>query len=868
METELRYQSGTWSNGVAGFTSYDQTKDQAYTDGKSVMFDISGDCTSPVTIVGEVKPGATYLMNPKGKDYVLNGNIGGEGIVVKSQLGTVTLNGDLKTTGKTILSEGTLAVNGTVDGELELRAKGTLAGNAVLNGEITFEGGLNYEGCRLSPGTNDAPFGVITFDKSLTLSGDVFVEMNLQTQEEMKCDLVKVNGDLTLKKTNTLTIVPSEKVPEAGEYVLMECTGTLTADAKNIKVRGLVGLNYAVEVRETQLVLVVRGMRDPATNVLWTGVESGAWDYQTTNFAIGEEATSFVTGDEVIFPESATQRKVTLTDKMVTQGVRLTHNSGTYTFDGDGGFSGDGDWVMDGTGAVVLNATKSDYTGKTILNQGTVTVKNLENKGTESCFGAGSTIEIGKAMLIVNHTNAASDRNVVLTDTATIQVPTNSTTTLQSALTGKGVLLKAGAGQLNLNYGGANGYAATILEAGTLSQGAWNATLGKSGSPIVVIGNAAIRIFNNNSTSAVPALNNAITIQMGKTLTINGGQRCKMQGKLMGEGTLKISFPYVRGDFETNCSAFEGTLNVPSGQFRLRSAMDLSKGTFVLGEGVYVAGYSSEKNEGSFTHKVGSLSSTATDCTLSTGVWNVGYLSMDDTYAGVFNQNATLNKYGDGVLILTGASAGALNIYAGEVKAQNTSASITTGTITVRDGGLLSGAGQVQNVTVQKGGTLGAGKAETTVGTLTINGNLTMSAGSILRVRTSSTGVTTRTDAFKVAGNVKLTSPIIDVTELRSDYDIADNAELKLFTGTGKLTITGTITLQPATPKAGWLWDTSTLAEDGILRVVPDPTGIREFSADNLTVDDVVFDLAGRRVKTITITGFYIVNGHKTYIRR
>lgn len=869
METDLRYKSGAWSVGASSFTSFDQQQVLPYADGKSVVFDVSGENTAPISIVDAVKPAAVYLMNPLKHDYVLNGNIAG-GSICKSLLGTATLNGNITSEDSLVISEGILVVNGTISAPLALRAKGTLAGNAILNGTAAFEGGLNYEGCRLSPGTAESPFGVITSNQDMTLPGDVFVELNLQTKEEVKRDLVKVNGNLTFQKTNTLTIVPSESVPEAGEYVLMECTGTLTADAKNIKVRGLVGLNYAIEVREQQLVLVVRGMRDPALGVVWTGVESGDWDYQTANFLLSDEAVSFVTNDEVVFPEAATRRTVTLTDKMVTNGVRFTHDSGTYTFNGDGGFSGEGDLVMNGAGALVLNATKSDYTGKTILNAGSVTVKNLENKGVGSCFGAGTTIEMGKAKLTVNHTNAASDRSVVLTDTAAIEVPTNSTTTLQSAVTGKGVLVKKGAGQLNLNYGGSNSYAGTILEGGTLSQGAWNATIGKSGSTIDVTGNATLRVFNNNSTSAVPAITNVIRVQQGKTLTVVGGQRCKVQGTLKGEGTYKISFPYVRGDFETNCSAFEGTLNVTSGQFRLRNALDLSKGTFTLGAGVYVAGYSSEKNEGSFTHKIGSLTASATDCTLSTGIWNVGYLGANDTYAGVFNANATLNKYGDGILTLTGASAGALNIYAGEVAAQNTSAPITTGTVTVRGGGRLAGTGQVQNVSVQEDGTLGAGKTTAiTVGTLTIKGTLTMAAGSTLRVRTRSTATKTSCDAFKVAGKVKLTSPTIDLTEqLNTDYTYVEGAELKIFTGDGEVSITGEVTLLPATPKAGYLWDTSALATEGIIRVVPDPVGIRELSVENLTEEDVIYDLAGRRVKTITRAGAYIVNGIKVYIKR
>lgn len=870
LEAELRYQAGNWSDGSDGFTTFDQKAKATYADGKSVMFDISGDNSAAIEITGEVKPAATYLMNPKGKDYILNGTIAGEGIVVKSQQGTATLNGALKTSGKTIVSEGTLVLNGTMAGDLELRAKGTLAGNAILNGAASFEGGLNYEGCRLSPGTADSPFGTITFNQDVTLPGDVFVQVDLQTQAPAQCDLVRVNGNLTLKKTNTLTIVPAESTLEEGEYVLMECTGTLTADAKNIKVRGLVGLKYSVEVREKQLVLVVSGMREAATNVVWTGAVNGNWDYQTNNFMLSDEATSFVTNDEVVFPDEATQRTVTLTDKMLTKGVRLTHDSGTYTFNGEGGFSGEGDLVMEGKGALVINATKSDYTGKTILNAGTVTVKNFENKGIESCLGAGTTVELGKVTLNINNSNAASDRNVVLTDTAGISVPASSTTTLQSALTGKGVLVKKGAGQLNLNYGGTNGYGGTILEAGTLSQGAWNATLGKAGSKIDVTGNAAIQMFSVNSSSTVPVITNTIQIANGKTLTIWGGQRCKMQGTLKGEGTLKISFPYVRGDFETNCSAFEGTLEVSDGgrgNFRLSKALDLSKGTLKLNSNVYAAGYASQgSSETAYTHKIGSLSSSATNCTLSTGTWNVGYLGKADTYAGAFT--GTLNKYGTGSLTLTGASTGALNIYAGELIAGNTSASITTGTITVRSGGLLTGTGQVQNVTVQKGGTIGAGKSAATTGTLTVNGTLTMNSGAILRVRTRSTATKTFTDAFKVAGNIKMTSPTIVLSEINSNYSYVEGAELKVFTGAGNITLSGTVTLEPEVPKAGYLWDITDLATEGVIRVIPDPVGIDKLSADKLATEDTIYDLSGRRIHKITHSGAYIINGVKVYVSR
>ena len=873
METDLRYVSGAWATGSTGFTSYDQTQTLSFANGKSVIFDISGSNAAPVDITGDVQPSATYLMNPRGKDYTFSGNLGGEGNIYKSQLGSVIFNGHLATTGTTLISEGTLQVNGDIAGPVELRAKGTLAGDVTLKDTITFEGALNYEGCRLMPGDGNDPQGIIESKKSVVLPGNVYLEVTAgligNTEEATPaCGRLKVEGDLTLKGTNYITVnLQSE---DAAEYVVMECTGTLTATAANIKVRGLVGLNYAVEVREKQVVLVLRAMREPSTNVLWTGAESGNWDCQTANFSLNDAPVSFVTNDEVVFSDAATRRTVTLTDKMVTSGVRFTHNSGTYTFNGEGGFSGAGDLIMDGTGTLTLNATKSDYTGKTILNSGTVVVKNLEKSGTESCFGAGSVIEIGKAVLTVNNTNAATDRSVVLTDEATINVPANSTTTLQSALTGQGVLVKKGAGQLNLNYGGTNGYAGTILEGGTLSQGAWNATLGRSGSKIDVTGNATIRVFNNNSTSAVPVLNNAITVQKGKTLTIETGQRCKVQGSLAGEGTVKISYPYVRGDFETTLTNFEGTLNPTSGQFRIVKAMNMQKGTFTLGAGVYAVGVQSQgSSEVSLTHSIGALSATAADAQLGKSVWNVGYLGTNTTFAGIIASSATLNKYGTGTLTLSGASAGPINIYAGEVKAMNTKASTTTGTITVRNGGLLSGTGQVQNVSVQKDGTLGAGQTATTVGTLTVNGTVTIASGGKLRVRTRSTYTLTNCDAFKVAGNVRLTSPVIEVTELSTTNEIVDGAELKIFTGEGAITLTGTVTMEPAAPKAGYLWDTSALATEGVIRVVADPVGIRSVDNGQRTADDDVFDLQGRKIVNGKLsnrqlpTGVYIINGQK-----
>ena len=80
--------------------------------------------------------------------------------------------------------------------------------------------------------------------------------------------------------------------------------------------------------------------------------------------------------------------------------------------------------------------------------------------------------------------------------------------------------------------------------------------------------------------------------------------------------------------------------------------------------------------------------------------------------------------------------------------------------------------------------------------------------------------------------------------------------------------VSGDITMVPAQPREGYLWDTSALATEGIIRVVADPVGIRELSVENLTDNDVVYDLSGHRVKTIAHAGLYVVNGIKVYIKK
>ena len=264
---------------------------------------------------------------------------------------------------------------------MELRARGTLSGNAILKDTITFEGALNYEGCRLMPAD-----GIITSRKSMVIPGNVYLEVNAaisQTGNPL-CGCLSVEGNLTFNGTNYITVNLHSQ--ESAEYVIAKCTGALTCDVTKLKTRGLEGINYDLKVVDgTQLVLVINDSRAPQQNVVWTGAESKVWDYKAQNFSIGKP-TAFVSGDAVVFNNQALQTSISVPEKMVTSGISF--DNGTFTLSGNGGLSGEGDLTVNKNANVTLNMKYSDYTGKTIVNGGTLTVPNFYDGGQESALGA------------------------------------------------------------------------------------------------------------------------------------------------------------------------------------------------------------------------------------------------------------------------------------------------------------------------------------------------------------------------------------------------------------------------------------------------------------------------------------------------
>lgn len=764
-----------------------------------------------------------YLMPVKGQTLTLGAAPEATATVWKSQQGAAVVPQGMELASRVIVSEGALQVDGNVKGIVDLRARGTLSGCGTVD-SLTLEGALNYDGGRLMPR------GTLTVGSTLDIAARTFVETDIR-----QANLLLVRGDLRIAAPLVFTI-PTEQVAE-GSYTLVQCTGSIAGDVAQCRVRGLTGKSYDIRVVENKLVLTVHGQREALQNVAWTGNESAVWDYQTANWLAGDEPTGFVSGDGIVFDDRATATTISAPDLMPAQSMLVDNTDKNFVFNGEGGLSGAASLTKQGAGRLTLNTTKSDYTGNTYINGGTVVVKELADAGMPSSLGSGNatagSITIGKATLSINNSNTSTNRPIILTDTATLQIPTGAAS-LKGRITGNGTLCKTGGGQLNITYAGANSWAATILEAGTLAQGAWNSTFGAATSTIHVTGNTTLRIFDTNTGSQAPNIQNKIDINKGKTLKMEFGRRCSFTGALLGEGTVNMTFPYVRADLSMDGSKFQGTLNINSANGRLTKATDLSQAKVNLVSGANLGGYKGGSgNTQNLTHKIGALTGEGE---LYTGTWNVGYKETNVTFAGNTASDATLNKVGTGKLTLSGTLNGALNVQQGTA--------VATGTLAA--------------VTVKAGATLQAGTVVSAKPALT--GRLRVESNGCLQLTVSSSSK--RCSQFVVSGVVSLASPVIVLNDVSANPAYADGMELQIFNAAQNITLTGTPTLLPERPAEGLAWDLSALETDGIIRVKADATAIGGIRADELG-GKCVYDLNGRRVMQPQRGNIYIVDGKK-----
>ena len=173
--------SGIWTSNTAA----------VFSQGNSVLFDLSGSNDVPVNLVGTLTPGKVTVHSPK--DYVFggSGSLAGTTMVVKAGVGTLTINTTNTYSGATIVTDGTLILNGGLEqSPVTIENRGTLQRGTLQIGSGGTTGAL---------GTNNVVNnGTLTFNRSDALSYGGVISGSGR--------LVKLGGGaLTLTGSNTFS---------------------------------------------------------------------------------------------------------------------------------------------------------------------------------------------------------------------------------------------------------------------------------------------------------------------------------------------------------------------------------------------------------------------------------------------------------------------------------------------------------------------------------------------------------------------------------------------------------------------------------------------------------------------------------------
>ena len=456
--------------------------------------------SSNVTVANAVQlDGQTTLNTATANSSLAVSNIsnaitGNTGSLIKTGIGTLTLNAENTYTGNTAITAGkvvlgsnaaTLGVGGTVtlaDATTLETSANTIVANAVTlsggqatfstvsaNNSLTISKAIDGAGGLIKSGT-----GTLTLDAANTYKGGTTVNAGTVVLATDTASLG--SGAVTLKAGTTLDTAAS-----------LANAIQLTGDGDSSTKDDLVRLTVA-QAQSSTLSGIVTGdaglIKDgigqltlTGNNTNYTGdihVELGTVSINNSHALGGSNTVSFA-ADTML----KTTDTVTLENNILLSGTGNTtldsasHDSTFRT----GTISGTGALTKQGTGKLTLEGNNTAYTGNVSIAAGTLVINNSNAVGQSNTvtFANSTTLETNKAAAV-----SLANTTIQLAGNTTVNNADTSSLTIANAITetatGSG-FTKVGTGTLTLN--GANSYTGnTSITGGKVVLGTNAATLG------------------------------------------------------------------------------------------------------------------------------------------------------------------------------------------------------------------------------------------------------------------------------------------------------------------------------------------------------------------------------------------------------
>jgi autotransporter-associated beta strand protein len=566
----------------------------------------------------------------------------------------------------------------------------------------------------------------------------------------------------------------------------------------------------------------------PAILVWQGGNPNTNWDLSTTpNFtnSVGT-AVVFHNGDNVTFNDSSAVLALSINNNFIAPSLITDGSSQAYTFNGPGVIQGPGALQLNGPGNLIINNSNA-YSGGTTISGGSLVLSNgsFFAVGTGPITLAGGTLDIpikgNSAVGLSNNINVTADSTLQFDQNATFACVLNGAITGNS---GKTLTINAdnpnsGTARLRM-YAPFTNNANVVLTSSTgqaeiemapyLSSGnqAFNGIISGTAGHFVPRGNGNV-IFNNTNTfndatlASTPTL---VSVLMSSGNVGIGADSVSttpptIDASPVGVGKVAINVGTEGG----TCSFFaSGGAHTIANQFIYTSTTNTVTVVFSGSNALTLSG------EFDLANSAGDPSTNRTLQVTNTAA---------TTFAGVVSDNGAncgLIKIGNGTLYLNGT-----NTYTGP---------------TTNNAGVLAGSGSIAGpVFVNTNGSIGGGSAGS-IGTLTINSNLTLNGNVFVRVNESLSPAQSN-DTVSVTGTLaNVGTGTVTVTNVGlTPVSVGD--VFKIFsgqvTGGSALTVTG----------AGMNW-TNKLGIDGTIAalsaastVATNPTNISfSFSGNTLSL--------------------------------
>jgi len=799
------------------------------------------DGTTSTLTAGDYDQSATF-------GGVIQNGAGGAGIVAFKKIGggAQTLTGVNTYTGATTVEGGTLALSdaGSIASSQEILVTGATLDVSSVTGGFTTLGPLGASnGTFLVKATGSPGINALNLTNSrvrlTTLGGTNVQTTTLSTGG--------VTNLIDFISVGTITSYPTQ-------FTIIKYSGAIggggfnfdLGDVPSPSTDGFISNNVA----NSSIDLVLRDGPKPLT---WTALNGSDWDIATTTnwLAFGLTPTAFLNADSVFFYDTAATNVVNLTTALLPAVLTVSNQVLNYSFTGSGNLSGFTGLLKQGAGTLTLaNSGINDFRGGVTVNGGMLVLATDNSISGGVSLNSG-TLQVGAGGQAGNlpSGNVVNQGGLIFNRSADL--------TVANAISGSGGLTNNGVGTVTLAGNNDNLLGPIQINTGTLKAGSATA-LGDAATGTTVSSGATLDVNGQTLGTEIVTVSGAGVGGQGAIINTGAGANNALRNvTLAGDASFGGT---GRWDIrESAANTTDATLNttdsldhkitkIGANQVSLVGVqvsnlgdVDVQAGIFSVETGTTSLGNPARTltvaagatlqlfNTTTAFDKVIVLNGNGLANTLNNGagenalvgpitlngncIVNAGGTSL--TLSGAISGGGGLNKTGGGPLSLTGndtytgptvVSGGVLFVDAAKTGG---------GGITVNATGTLGGVGSIgEPVTIGANGTLSPGNAASPTAALRVAGSLTIGGNVAFNVLKSggvfSNDTISNVTTLSFGGTLQVN--LDPGTEPLASGDVIKLFDAASYTGSF-------VSIQPATPGAGLMWDVSSLAVNGTLKV-------------------------------------------------